>query len=259
MLELFRSLFAPPRHLILLVLAAWLGLTLAEKRAARRNVTAEALNNLAFYGLLAFVLGGRVSYALAHLSAFSQSPLSLFALNPDLFEALGGSIAAVLAALVYGQRQKLSLWNTLDALTPFFAVLAVGIGLSHLAAGTAFGKPTDLPWAIELWNAKRHPSQIYELLASLLTLGLVWFQRPNPRPGLLFLTFAALSSAARLFLEAFRGDSAMFFNGIRSAQVLAWILLTASFALHEWRERSTLEKEAAITPPGTGYTQDHKK
>ncbi|MEW6242612.1 MAG: prolipoprotein diacylglyceryl transferase family protein, partial [Chloroflexota bacterium] len=103
MLELFRSLFAPPRHLILLVLAAWLGLTLAEKRAARHGVTNEALNNLVFYGLLAFILGGRVSYALAHLSAFSQSPLSLFALNPDLFDSLGGGIAAALAAVIYGQ------------------------------------------------------------------------------------------------------------------------------------------------------------
>ncbi|MEW6028325.1 MAG: prolipoprotein diacylglyceryl transferase [Chloroflexota bacterium] len=243
MIELFRSLFAPPRHLILLVLAAWLGLTLAEKRAARHGVTNEALNNLVFYGLLTFILGGRVFYALGHISAFSQSPLSLFALNPDLFDSLGGSVAAVLVALIYGQQQKLPLWNTLDTLTPFFAMLAVGISLSHLASGTAFGKPTDLPWAIDLWNAKRHPSQIYELLASLLALGLVWFQRPNPRPGLLFLTFAALSSAMRLFLEAFRGDSAIIFNGIRSAQVLAWVLLAASFALYEWRARSALESK----------------
>lgn len=241
MLELFRNLFAPPRHLILLVLAAWLGLILAEKRAARHRVTIEVLNNLLFYGLLAFILGGRVSYALAHLSAFSQSPLSLFALNPDLFDSSGGGIAAVLVALIYGQRQKLPLWNTLDALTPFFAMLAIGISMSHLAAGTAFGKPTDLPWAIDLWNAKRHPTQIYELLASLLTLGLVWFQRANPRPGLLFLAFAALSSAARLFLEAFRGDSATFLNGIRSAQVVAWIILAASFALYEWRKQSASE------------------
>lgn len=241
MLELFRSLFAPPRHLILLVLAAWLGLTLAEKRAARHRVITEALNNLVFYGLLAYILGGRVSYALAHLSAFSQSPLSLFALNPDLFDSLGGGIAAVLAAVIYGQRQKLPLWNTLDTLTPFFAMLAVGISLSHLAAGTAFGKPTDLPWAIDLWNAKRHPSQIYELLASLLTLGLIWFQKANPRPGLLFLAFAALSSAARLFLEAFRGDSAILLNGIRVAQVIAWILLATAFALYEWRKQSASE------------------
>lgn len=242
MLELFRSLFTPPRHLILLVLAAWLGLTLAEKRAARHGLTTEALNNLVFYGLLAFILGGRAAYALAHLSAFSQSPLSLLALNPDLFDSLGGSIAAALAAVIYGQRQKIPFWNALDALTPFFAVLTAGLSLSHLAAGTAFGKPTDLPWAIDLWNAKRHPSQIYELLASIPTLGLVWFQRPNPRPGLLFLTFAALTSAARLFLEAFRGDSSLFLNGLRSAQILAWVLLAVSLAVYEWRRQSASEK-----------------
>jgi prolipoprotein diacylglyceryltransferase len=105
---------------------------------------------------------------------------------------------------------SLPLWSTLDALTPFFAVFALGLGLAHLASGSAFGKETTLPWGIELWGAVRHPSQVYEILASLLILGLLWFQRADARPGLHFLTFAALTSGcASLFLEAFRGDSTL--------------------------------------------------
>ena len=161
MIELFRSLFTPPRHMILLVAAIWLGLTLAEKRTARTKVSAEALNNLAFYGLIAFAVGGRLLYGLGHIEAFLKSPLSLFALNPDLFDPFGGIAIAALTMLIYGQRQRLDLWDALDALTPLFAVLAIGIGLSHLAAGTAFGKPTNLPWAITMRNANRHPSQIH--------------------------------------------------------------------------------------------------
>ncbi|HNO84705.1 MAG TPA: prolipoprotein diacylglyceryl transferase, partial [Anaerolineales bacterium] len=132
---------------------------------------------------------------------------------------------------------------TLDALTPFFATLAVGMGLSHLAAGTAFGKATDVPWSIELWSANRHPTQIYETLASLLIFGLIWRQKHDQRPGIHFLTFAALISASQLFLQAFRGDSTLIFNGVRQEQVVAWLALAVCFMLLEARFKSSPKAE----------------
>lgn len=228
MITFFRSLFAPPRHLILLAVALWIGLALAEKRSERHGISKEALNNVIYYSLFGYILGGRILYALSNLSIFVQSPLSLFSPNIDLFDPLAALAAAFLVGLVYGSRQKLPLWPTLDALTPFFATLAVGLSLSHLAAGTAFGSPTDVPWGIELWNATRHPSQIYELSASLLIFGWLWFRNEAFRPGVPFLTFVALTAAARLFLEAFRGDSTLVLGGLRLAQILAWVVLAGA-------------------------------
>lgn len=238
MIEAFRSLFAPPRHFILIVVALWIGLTLAEKRSERHGVSKEQLNNLTFYSLIAYIVGGRVLFALANLSAFTQSPLSVFSPNPDLFDPTSALLTALLVGLVYGQRQKLQLWGTLDALTPLFAVFAVGLSLAHLAAGTAFGSPTTLPWGIDLWNATRHPSQIYELLASLLIFGLLWFPKMDAPPGILFLAFAALTAGARLFLEAFRGDSVLVFGGLRLAQIIAWIALAGTLAAIEILQRN---------------------
>lgn len=235
MLEVFQNLFAPPRHMILLVIAAWLGITLAEKRTDRYGISKEDLNNIAFNGLLVFIVGGRLSFVLQNISAFSKSPLGIISINPDLFDPIGGIVAAIIAALIYGQRKHLKFWNSLDALTLIFAVLAVGMGLSHLAAGTAFGKPTDLPWGIDLWNATRHPTQIYETLASLLTLGLLWFLKPFSRPGLFFLFFAALTSAWQTFLQAFRGDSVTILNGIKQEQLIALVLLAIMFVVIETR------------------------
>lgn len=234
MVSIFRSLFAPPRHLILLLTALWIGLALAEKRAERHNVSKDALNNIVYYGLFGYILGGRLLYALSHFSAFLQSPLGLFSLNPDLFDSLGALVVTVLVGIVYGQRQKLSLWPTLDALTPLFATAAVGLSLAHLAAGTAFGSPTDLPWGIDLWGATRHPSQIYELIASLLIFGLIWFRKTDRSPGISFLRFAALMAASRLFIEAFRGDSTLIFGGLRLAQIIAWAVVAAALMVSEW-------------------------
>ena len=235
MLALFRNLFSPPRHMILLFIAAWIGLAFAEKRTERYGISKGDFNNITFYSLIAFILGGRISFVLQNIPAFIKSPLGIISINPNIFDPLSATAVAFIVAFIYGQRRGLLFWNTLDVLTPFFAILAIGIGLSHLAAGTAFGKETDLPWGINLWNATRHPTQIYETLASLLIFGLVWFQKQNPRPGILFLTYAALTAASQLFIQAFRGDSTLILNGLRQEQVIAWVALAVIFILFEYR------------------------
>ncbi|HNB54600.1 MAG TPA: prolipoprotein diacylglyceryl transferase, partial [Anaerolineales bacterium] len=79
----------------------------------------------------------------------------------------------------------------------------------------------------------RHPVQLYEAVAALGILfalwpGGGWLARKLAFPGHSFLLFLALSAGARLFLEAFRGDSVTLPNGWRVAQILAWLVLAAS-------------------------------
>lgn len=236
MISLFRSLFSPPRHLILMLIAIWLGLSLAEKRVERSGITKESLNNIVYYSILGYLLGGRLIFALANITAFVESPLSIFSPNIDLFDAWAGIVTAILVGFIYGKRKKLPPWPTLDALTPLFAILAIGLHLSHLAAGTAFGSPANVPWAIELWNAARHPTQIYELIASLLIFAFTWFRKPGSPAGSDFLLFSALTAGLRVFFEAFRGDSTLILGGIRAAQVFAWIVLSLVLLASEIRQ-----------------------
>jgi prolipoprotein diacylglyceryltransferase len=167
-----------------------------------------------------------------------RSPLGIFSINIDLFDPTGGLLAAFLIGFIYSRRQKLQLWSTLDALTPFFAIAAIGLALSHLAAGTAFGKLTTVPWGMELWSATRHPTQIYELIASVIIFSLIWFRKSNIQAGSDFLMFASLTAGARLWLEAYRGDSTFVFGSVRLAQIRAWIVLTVVFLINEARIRT---------------------
>lgn len=216
---------------LILLAGLWLGLTLAERFAGQRNLHPNYLYNLVFSALAAGLVGARLTYALRYPQAFLQNPASLLTLNPGLLDLWGGITAGLATALFYGQRKKLQLLPTLDALTPALAIFNLALGLANLASGRGFGAPADLPWAIVLWGARRHPSQIYESLAAGLVLGLLW---PGwryirlLRPGVLFLTFLALSATARLFLETFRGDSLLVFGGLRSAQLFAWLILAAA-------------------------------
>lgn len=216
---------------LVLLLGLWLGLLLAERNAYRTGISSNHLYNLVFIALITGLLGARLAYVLQYPQAFLADPLSVISRNTSLLDPLGGSLAAILAGLVYGQRKRLPFWSTLDALTPFLASIAVALGLSHLASGSAFGRATELPWGIELWGETRHPSQVYETISAALILAAIWpgkgLLRPS-QPGVYFLGFLALSAASRLFLEVFRGDSVLFAGGFRSAQILAWMILSLS-------------------------------
>jgi prolipoprotein diacylglyceryl transferase len=219
---------------LVLLAGLWLGLTLSERRAKRHGENPGYLYNLVFIALIAGVIGARLSYAITYPSAFAANPLSLLSINPGLFDPFAGILIGVSAAVICLYRKQLPLWSTLDALTPLFAVLAIAQGIAHFAAGSAFGSPTDLPWGIHIWGAIRHPTQIYEILLAtiiLLAVYLIDKSQLGQTSGFTFLSFIALSSTARLFIEAFRGDSTLIGIGFRSAQVMSWLVLAACLAL----------------------------
>ena len=168
--------------------------------------------------------------AAAYPEAFIASPLSLVSLIQGLFDPLAGFAAVLICAQVYLQRKKLPFWLMCDSLAPLLATLGVAIGLSHMASGAAYGSPTNLPWAVYQWGVNRHPSQVYEtLIAILIWAGVMLADRNQrwPAPGVLFLIFLTTSAVARLFLEAFRGDSQLQPGGLRAGQLIAWVVLAA--------------------------------
>ena len=219
MLEFYTTIFAPPRDLIPLVIMFYIGTSLAEQRTARHNLPAELFSKFLYYATAAFLLTG--GYETISLNPTSYLPQ----LNLSLFNLPLGLVASALVGVYYFSNKLLPIWNTLDALTYVFSFTAIGIALAHLASGQAFGMATSHPWAIEQWGALRHPTQLYELLASLVIPGILWFRKTDSPPGAFFLHFTALTAGARLFLEAFRGDSTLVFGEFRLAQIVAWTVL----------------------------------
>jgi prolipoprotein diacylglyceryltransferase len=230
---------------LVIIVGLWLGASLAEKHAAKHKIKGEQIFNLIFSGLSAYIIGGRLSYALQHPSAFSDNLLSLFSRNFGLFDPLGGFAAALLVMLIYGQRKKLDLWPTLDALTPTLAVMMLALPLANLASGEAFGAPSELPWAIEMWGATRHPVQVYEGLGAGIIL---WLMRPGKAAkhtpaGLTFLKFLSYSALARLFFEGFRGNSVTVTSmNLRAAQLIAWTILASAVWFYLSRKPAQKEK-----------------
>ena len=112
-----------------------------------------------------------------------------------------------------------------------------------------FGKPSGLPWAVEVSSAARpaagipaadlkyatfQPSFLYEMIFDLaLAAFLVWLgRRGRIRPQGLFALYVAGYSAYRIFEETIRTDSSAYFLGMRlnffiavtmTAVGLAWL------------------------------------
>ena len=217
---------------LFLLAGVWFGLLLSEKEAARLDLSGEAIYNLAFTGLIAGVIGARLVYVARYLSAYAADTLGILSLNPATLAPTEGLFIGAVAMMVYGERRQLPLRPTLDALAPALAVMAAALAFAHLASGDAFGAPVRLPWSIYLWDEYRHPTQVYEMVAAVAVL-IGALRRPFGRGGrgLNFLCVVALSALARIFLEAFRGDSLLWPGGFRAAQVAGLGVLGGALGL----------------------------
>jgi phosphatidylglycerol:prolipoprotein diacylglycerol transferase len=226
---------------LLSLAGVWFGLSAIERQTARMHLPGSTIQNMVLLGLVAGIVGARLGYAARYLDVYIQDPLGLIALQPATLSLQAGLFVGLIACWIYGRGKELPLWPTMDALAPGLAVFALFTGISHLASGNAFGAPASVPWAIQLWGALRHPSQVYEIIAGVrVLLAVLRSGRNAPFPGFGIGLWVALASASRLLLEAFRGDSALFAGGVRAAQVIALsVLVLALIGLH-WLARTAV-------------------
>lgn len=235
-----------------LLIGVWIGLSLTEREAVRLQIIPNVVYNTVFLGLVGGIVGARVAYAARYTSAYLNNPISLLALNPNTLSLEDGVLIGLSVALIYGWRKGLSLRPTLDTLAPGLAVFMVALGVSHLLSGDGFGSPSLVPWRIYLWNEYRHPAQIYEILAALGVLFIV-LKRPMeiPGKGINFLLLVALTAFSRIFLEAFRGASVIWFGGFRAAQIAALLVMAGSmWLMHTWvrLEKRSADRRQEETP-----------
>ncbi len=219
-----------PRLVILV--GFWLALELASRQGIRRGLDQSVIQNAGLYGILAGIAGARLGYVLQYWSVYRENLLGILSLSPQTLAPAEGLTVGLLVAGVYFQRRGVPLRPLLDAIAPGLAVLVSAVALANFFSGGAFGAETSVPWAIELWGARRHPTQLYELATGLAMLSVVlWAGREVPAPGLLFLLFVALYAGERLLLEPFRSNSLLILGGLRAVQVAGLAAVLAALGL----------------------------
>lgn len=230
---------------LLILVGLWIGTLLAERQAARYKLDPGWISNMIFIALAAGIIGARLGYAFKYFDLYLSDPLNFLALDLNTLSTIEGIVAGLIAALVYAHRRGLSFIPTMDMITPGAAVFAIFVALAHLSNGDAFGAPATVPWAIELWGADRHPTQIYELLFAVsVTLVILQIRKTGFFSGFTFTIFVALSAISRLILEGFRGDSLIVLGGLRGAQLISFaVMIFALITLHVLSRNNVERKE----------------
>jgi len=158
----------------------------------------------------------------------------------------GGIALGVLVGAVIARRSGVSVTRLMDAAAPGL-LLAQGIGrIGNWWNQELYGKPTDLPWGLEIDEAHRpaeylgfatfHPTFLYELLWDVAGVAfLIWVgSRFRIRPPALFALYVSWYTFGRFFEELLRVDPSHHIAGLRLNAWISIICFVASTAFFVW-------------------------
>jgi phosphatidylglycerol:prolipoprotein diacylglycerol transferase len=202
------------------------------RRARALGVAEEQRHNLAFYSLIAGIVGAKLTLIVLDLPFYIENPGELWGTLRSAGVLLGGVLLGALTFIVYGRRHDLPVLQLGDAVAAPLA-LAQAIGrLGCHAAGCCWGRvcPVDHPLAVVFrdplarqqtgvpLNEPLLAIQLVQMFNdAILTLILVWLgrRRIGP-PGTVFWIYLLLYSLARGTIEFWRGDlqRGLFFQGV---------------------------------------------
>ncbi len=208
--------------LLALIAALWLGATLAERECARRGLSGDDAWNLIILAAVATIIAARLIYVAQNLTAYADDWRQVFSPTPGTLALRYGAVFGLVAAYAYLQRRRIPPARFADALAPGALIALAIFALGQFLSGDAYGAPSDLPWAIPLYGEPRHPAQLYDAFAALLGFAIVWrAARRQSADGSIALFTIAWYSAARVLIDAFRGDGAVLPGGYRTSQIIA--------------------------------------
>ena len=225
----------------------------------------DLVGDVALWSVPAGIIGGRIYFDITTPMDIPHVWYGVFAVWSGGLGIWGGIALAAVVGAWRVRRAGASVSLFMDAVAPALLV-AQAIGrLGNYFNKELFGKPTGLPWGLEIplayrppgYTAYRYfqPSFLYELIFDLLlAAALVWLgHHRNIKPPGLFALYVAGYSAYRIFEETIRIDSSAHFLGLRLNMYIA-IALTVIGAVWFVRSqrpgRSTAAQLAAAAPPG---------
>lgn len=209
---------------VLVAIGFLIGIVLAVREANRIGANSEQILDLAFWLLIAAMVGARLGYILTHwqqyITNFKKTgpwyQWKIFRLWEGGLLFFGGLVLAILVCWVFVRIYKIDFWKLADILVPSLAIGQVFGQLGSLAAGFGYGKITTASWGImmtaktPMGDSSLHPTQLYEALAVLALFFLLLWVRSNKKyNGQVFLWYLLIYPIISFGIEIFRGDACL--------------------------------------------------
>ena len=220
------------------VAAVWL----FKKRLLDRGVGhPDDAGSIAMTAVPIGIVGARAYHVITDWERFQGNWFDVVKIWEGGLGIWGGMFVGVIVGILVARKRKLEIAVGLTCVAPGLA-LAQSIGRwGNWFNQELFGKPTTLPWALEISAAKAksagfeagttfHPTFLYESLGCLLIcVALIKIdKRWRPQNGRLFAMYVASYTFLRFFVESLRIDTAKLIGGLRLNQWTSIIFFTAS-------------------------------
>jgi prolipoprotein diacylglyceryl transferase len=258
-------------YLVGIALAIWI----TRHRWQARGGDPDLVADVAIWAVPAGIVGGRIYFDITTPMDIPHVWYGVFAVWSGGLGIWGGVALAAPVGAWRVRKAGGSVAVFMDAVAPALLV-AQAIGrIGNYFNKELFGKPTALPWGLQIPLAYRppgytqystfQPSFLYELIADLLIAALlVWIgHHLKTKPPGLFALYVAGYSGYRIFEETIRIDSSEHILGMRLNFWIALILMLAGLAWFVQTQRSTRhtwdepayparqDEEAEADPAGT--------
>jgi len=201
----------------------------------------ELVGEIALWSVPAGIVGGRMYFDITTPMDVPHVWYGVFAVWDGGLGVWGGIIVGALVGIWRLRRHHVNVAVFMDAVAPALLV-AQGIGrIGNYFNKELFGRPTTLPWGLEIPYQYRvaggipakylnfstfQPTFLYELIFDLAWAAvLVWLghHRKIKPPGL-FALYVFGYSAYRIFEESLRVDSSVYIFGLRLNLYIASVL-----------------------------------
>jgi len=207
-----------------LLLAIWVGTFLAERQCKRLGIDANHVWNVVGIAIAVTVVSARIVFALQNWGVYANDLAQILSPTPSALSFDYGAVLGIFAAYTFIRWRRIPLARLSDALAPGALAALTIVACGQFLSGDAYGTPADLLWAVSFWGELLHPVQLYDALSALIGLAIVWRVRTT-HDGLITLIAIAWYSAARVFIDAFRGDALLIGYGYRINQIIALVVL----------------------------------
>jgi prolipoprotein diacylglyceryl transferase len=233
---------------------------ITRRRWAALGGDPDLVLDIALWVVPAGIIGGRIYFDITTPFDIPHVWYGPFAVWTGGLGIWGGVFLATLVGVWRLKRLGITAGPFANAIAPALLV-AQGIGrIGNYFNKELFGKPTTLPWGLEIpFNyrpsgygqfATFQPSFLYELIWDIaFAVFLIWLgRRFTIKPWALFALYVAGYSGYRIFEESIRIDSSAYFLGLRLNFFVALVGTVAGLIWFVVAQRRP-EKPIVVRPP----------
>jgi prolipoprotein diacylglyceryl transferase len=254
-----------------------IGITLAILITRRRwralGGDPDLVNDIALWVVPAGIIGGRIYFDITTPGDIPHVWYGVFAVWTGGLGIWGGVALAAAVGAWRLHKLGITVGPFANAIAPALLVAQAVGRLGNYFNKELFGKPTTLPWGLEIPYAYRlaggipaqdlhyatfQPSFLYELIWDLaLAAFLVWLgHHAKIKPWGLFALYVAGYSAYRIFEETIRIDSSEYFLGLRLNMFVAIALTVVGMVWFILAQRRPERPYTVLPASAAGAVED---